>query len=104
LKKTKKINCWEFMKCGRQSGGEHAKDGGVCPASREARLDGIHGGNNAGRACWIIAGTMCGGEVQGSFAKKVRNCNVCDFYKQVEKDEGKEYLQATVLLKRLKHG
>lgn len=51
----KKINCWEFKKCGRESGGAHAYDFGVCPAATEKRLNGTHGGKNAGRACWVVA-------------------------------------------------
>lgn len=104
MKKTKKVNCWEFNKCERHPEGKHATDSGVCPTSIEARLDGIHGGKNAGRACGVTAGTMCDGEVQGSFAKKLHDSNACDFYNQVNKEEGKEYLQTSVLLKRLKHG
>ncbi len=33
-----KLNCWDFKKCGRQSGGEKAHELGVCPASTEKRL------------------------------------------------------------------
>jgi hypothetical protein len=41
----KKLNCWEFKKCARQAGGEHAQVFGVCPSSVEKRLDGVHDGN-----------------------------------------------------------
>ncbi len=98
----KKKNCWEFKKCGRESGGAHEKEFGICPAAVAQKLDTVHGGKDAGRACWVIAGTMCDGTVQGSFAKKHLSCNVCDFYKLVQKEEGTEYLLSTVLLKRLK--
>ncbi len=50
---SKKINCWEFKKCGREQGGEHAHDLGVCPSAIEKKLDGVHNGMNAGRACWL---------------------------------------------------
>ncbi|GBE00072.1 hypothetical protein BMS3Abin07_02118 [bacterium BMS3Abin07] len=46
-----KLNCWEFKRCGRQPGGEHEIDLGVCPATVEGRLDGVHDGVTAGRAC-----------------------------------------------------
>lgn len=36
----KKLNCWEFKKCGRELGGAHVHDLGVCPATEEKRLDG----------------------------------------------------------------
>ncbi len=67
----KKLNCWEFKKCGREPGGTHANDLGVCPTTQEMRLDGVHGGINAGRSCWVVTGTLCRGEVQGTFAKKI---------------------------------
>lgn len=81
------MNCWDYKKCGRQAGGENALEFGVCPAFKEKRLDGVHGGDNAGRACWVVAGTYCGGEVQGTFAEKEHNCLACDFYRMVRKDE-----------------
>ena len=51
------------------------------------RLDGEHDGRNAGRACWAIAGTFCGGKVQGTFAEKEKSCLACAFYKLVRKEE-----------------
>ena len=87
----KKLNCWEFKKCGRQPGGEHVHDLGICPATEEKRLDGTHEGTNAGRACWVMAGTLCKGEVQGTFARKIANCSICEFYRLVRKEEGKEF-------------
>jgi len=36
---------------------------------------------NHGHSCWIIAGTFCKGEVQGTFAQKQKSCIVCDIYK-----------------------
>jgi hypothetical protein len=38
----------------------------------ESRLAGTHDGKFGGRACWIVAGTLCGGKEQGTFAKKYR--------------------------------
>jgi hypothetical protein len=63
------MNCWEFKKCGRESGGAKEKELGVCSAYPN---HGVH--------CAHIAGTLCGGKVQGSFAMKVANCMKCDFY------------------------
>lgn len=82
-----KKNCWEVKNCGRNAGGTHEKVLGTCPAYLESKLNGIHGGKNAGRTCWIVAGTLCGGKVQGSYAEKLTNCTVCDFYAQVKRDE-----------------
>lgn len=30
-----KLNCWEFKKSGRQPGGGHISDLGVCPAAQD---------------------------------------------------------------------
>jgi hypothetical protein len=97
-----KLNCWEFKKCERQPDGEKVGDLGVCPATTEERLDGVHGGKNGGRACWVVAGSMCGGKLQGTFANKYENCKVCDFYKVVKEEEGKDYQMSIVLLSKLK--
>jgi len=62
------MNCWEYKNCGRDVQGG-------CPAYIEGK----------GRICWLVAGTMCGGEVQGTFARKIKNCNECDFFKMVRR-------------------
>ncbi|MCK4911519.1 MAG: hypothetical protein KAR83_07740 [Thermodesulfovibrionales bacterium] len=82
-----KKNCWEYMKCGQESALDGSTGLSICPALREESLDGIHGGRNAGRACWVIAGTMCGGKPQGVFAEKFGRCVMCDFYKKVRSEE-----------------
>jgi len=99
-----KKNCWEFKNCGRGPDGTNAEELGVCPAATEKRLDGIHGGKNGGRSCWVIAGTFCDGEVQGSFAGKYDCCQSCDFFKLVVQEElaKSTYLFPRALLKRLK--
>jgi len=98
----KKINCWEAKKCGRIKGGEHEKDLGICPVSTEKRLDGLHGGDHAGRACWVVAGSFCGGKVQGTFASKFEQCEKCDFYQAVKREEGAKYEMSILLLSKLK--
>jgi len=82
-----KQNCWEFKKCGRQPGGHRAEEMGVCPATVHADLNGVHGGKHAGRACWAIAGSLCGGKVQGTYAAKLLNCWRCDFMSLVKQEE-----------------
>ncbi|GAB4338439.1 MAG: hypothetical protein Kow0089_10410 [Desulfobulbaceae bacterium] len=94
-------NCWEFKGCGREPGGPKAEELGVCPASTTKPADGINGGRNGGRSCWVLAGTMCGGRVQGTFATKLANCLQCDFYKLVLSEEGKAFVQATEIMRRL---
>jgi signal transduction histidine kinase len=65
---TAKTQCWEFMQCGREKNCE-AK----CPANP-----------NFGRICWAVAGTLCAGKVQGTFAQKITSCRNCDFYRHVK--------------------
>lgn len=96
-----KQNCWEFLKCGRQPGGDNAENFGVCPVPIEARTDGINGGKNGGRACWAIAGTFCKGKIQGTMAKKLENCLKCDFFKKVTIEEGDNLIFAKEILAKL---
>ncbi len=72
-------NCWEFMKCGK----ERPNVMGICPAVTESSADGVNGGRNGGRVCWAVAGTLCGGKVQGSYAQKLMKCAECDFRSRV---------------------
>jgi hypothetical protein len=69
-------NCWEVKKCGRIPGGDKAKELGICPAYP-----------NGGKICWKIAGTFCGGKVQGFAAQKLDSCTKCDFYKKINSDQ-----------------
>jgi len=62
------VNCWEFMHCAR----ERRRN---CPAYTK-RL---------GTMCWLVAGTMCGGRVQGAFAQKYRDCAACHFFQHVSR-------------------
>jgi len=97
----KKLNCWEFKHCGRVYGGIMDGNFGICPASLEKRLDGVHDGKNAGRACWVVAGTMCNDRIQGTFGFKHKNCLYCDFYKFVHESEGNNLIAPEVLLRKL---
>jgi hypothetical protein len=87
-----KANCWEVKRCGRQPGGAKAAELGACPAATSS-LVAINNGKNAGRVCWAIAGTLCGGKVQGTFAQKVANCINCEFYLAVKREEGSGFNQ-----------
>jgi hypothetical protein len=95
-------NCWEHKECGREPQGRNTDTLGVCPAATEDKLQGVHGGRNAGRACWVVAGTLCGGEVQGTFARKFSNCEKCDFYQLVLREAFPRFTFSSVLLGQLK--
>ncbi|MFN2366706.1 MAG: two-CW domain-containing protein [Desulfurivibrionaceae bacterium] len=52
--------CHEQMECGTTD----------CPGYK----------NDCGR-CWLVAGTLCGGKVQGKFADKIESCTECRVFK-----------------------
>jgi len=76
------------MKCGRGPGGVKARSLGVCPAAVETNFNGFNEGINAGRLCWLVAGTFCDGTAQGSFAEKCVSCKQCNFYQTVHREKG----------------
>jgi hypothetical protein len=51
----------------------------------------INRGRRAGRHCWRVAGTLCGGSVQGSIAAKMRDCLSCAFFQQVRREETPDF-------------
>lgn len=93
-------NCWEFKHCGREPGGTNVGDLGVCPAATEKRTNQVNRGKNGGRCCWIIAGTLCKGEKQATFAAKLEACMKCDFYQHVRNEEGANAAKAREILCR----
>jgi hypothetical protein len=90
-KKMKK-NCWELKHCDNPMS---------CPAYNEKRLNGTHGGKNAGRCCWIVAGTLCSGEPSGKYAQKIDSCEKCDFYRYVQKEEAQDFSLVLPLILKL---
>jgi hypothetical protein len=73
-------NCWEIKKCGRTPGGNKVVELGICPAYPDS-----------GRNCWHVAGTFCGGKVQGTSAEKRGGCLTCNFYKEVHGTQTKAH-------------
>ncbi len=82
-----KLNYWELKGRGRGPGGEREGELGRWPAAQPSPLDSVHGGRNAGRACWVFAGTLRGNEVQDSLASEYDDCRECDFHKRVRTEE-----------------
>ncbi len=79
-------NCWDIKGCGRSTGGHKVKELGECIASKE----------KLGHSCWIVAGTLCGGEVQGEIGQKRKNCMECKVFKLYHRDlgpHGKEVIE-----------
>ena len=54
--------CWEAKQC----------DNTACPSYR----------NQENLRCWEVAGTACGGKVQGRFAQKLGDCSLCEVYRR----------------------
>jgi hypothetical protein len=101
--KRKKKNCWEYKQCGREPGGAQAKQLGVCPAATEKGFNGVHAGRNAGRACWVVAGTFCCSTIAGTVAREHGTCTSCNFYQLVKKEEHPDFIfSGTLLTHRIK--
>jgi signal transduction histidine kinase/ActR/RegA family two-component response regulator len=60
------VRCWEEKSCGQTD----------CPAY----------GSKENLRCWEIAGTFCGGKVQGVFAQKLGSCSLCGVYQAARED------------------
>lgn len=58
-------NCWEHLNC-------HAERKQECPAFKIKRGD----------KCWLVTGTLCKGQQQGTMLEKMDSCRKCDFYKK----------------------
>lgn len=86
-----KKNCWEYKKCERGPNGSKVDLLGICPAAINKESNGVNNGSNGGRICWAIAGTLCEGRLQGTFALNRENCIFCDFYSLVRNEEGEEF-------------
>ena len=84
------LNCWEFMRCGRERNGTQVAELGVCPAALDAAADGFLGGQNGGRACAYIAGTFCGGSIQSKAVDKLRVCTACEFHALLRRQHGSD--------------
>ncbi len=57
--KEGEVKCWEIKRCFKKD----------CPAYL-----------NTEKRCWLVAGTMCGGQPQGEFALKYKSCTECEVY------------------------
>jgi hypothetical protein len=84
-------NCWEFKGCG--FGPESAKEDGrkICPAASHKNADGFLAGENGGRACHFILGTLCCGLGPQSDEEKKARCRKCDFFVSLQEKHGKSF-------------
>ena len=81
-------NCWEFKHCGREPGGPKTDELGVCPAATNKHYHGVNRGKAGGRFCWTINGTLCNGRSE----KESGPCTDCEFFQEVEQQEGRFFV------------
>ncbi|MDH3347443.1 MAG: hypothetical protein OEM02_04985 [Desulfobulbaceae bacterium] len=43
-----------------------------------------------GHSCWLLSGTFCDGQVQGSALQKEKGCRRCQVYQQYHRTEGRQ--------------
>jgi len=93
------------MRCGKEPTEEDFffSEEGTCPAATAFYLDGVNDGRNAGRACWAVAGTLCGGDVQGEYAEKIKSCMECEFYIQVRTEERDRFTTGSELMEMVQY-
>ena len=60
--------CWEYMQCKQDVNHDES-----CPAYP-----------HFGRICWAVAGTLCAGKIQGTFAQKIHDCHRCGYYRMMQ--------------------
>ena len=82
-------------------GGAHAEELGVCPAAAETRCHGVNGGKNAGRACWAVAGTLCGESCSALLTGEVSDCLACSFYRRVRREQGSDFANLSRIIAHL---
>jgi len=79
---AERVRCWEIKNCTRDN----------CPSFLDADC-----------RCWLKTGTLCGGEIQGDFAKKYKSCFSCEVLGQVEDDALRSlYEHINILIHHLK--
>ncbi|MDH4321753.1 MAG: ATP-binding protein [Desulfobulbaceae bacterium] len=86
------------MPCGQGPGQEKSQCHGVCPAASEEKLDGVNGGVNGGRACWMVAGTNCASRMGDNADFKSSACYNCRFFQQVRREEGDNFQEGASIL------
>jgi len=83
-----KLNCWEFMKCGKGCGGDNADGSGVCRVADRTSADGLNEGKNGGRICWVISGDYGNDKAGDPEIQQISKCISCEFRRKVTMEEG----------------
>ncbi len=75
------------MRCGREPGGAHAAELGVCPVTTKTSANGLNGGVNGGRVCWVIENNCCQNALKEIGRNKKSSCMRCEFHISVKSEE-----------------
>ena len=78
---NKKLNCWDFKKCCKETDNGGKGSNNVCPVKKEFIADGLNGGIKGGRICWVIMDSHCKKKAQTA-------CFQCEFHFKVIAEEG----------------
>lgn len=71
LFKARKINCWDFVKCGREFGGEKVTEMGVCPASIDISANGLNDGKKVEDSVGLLQEHFVGKKYRDSSLKAI---------------------------------
>jgi hypothetical protein len=74
------FNCWDFKKCCKKKD-SRGNSNNLCPVKKEFNANGLNGGINGGRICWVIMDSHCKKKAQ-------TNCFQCEFHYKVMAEEG----------------
>ncbi len=61
---------------------------GICPVTTDALSNGVHGGVNGGRWCWVVKGMLCENEGLEPLREQVMACGRCEFFRVLQFEEG----------------
>jgi len=75
-----KLNCWDFKKCCKKTD-SRGNSNNLCPVKKELIANGLNGGINGGRICWVIMDSHCKKKPQSA-------CFQCEFRYKVMAEEG----------------
>jgi hypothetical protein len=78
------LNCWEYKKCGREPGGKYVEKYGICLVAIEKNCDGLNGGKNGGRSCWLWRESACAKIMKKSSIQNIRECRACAVYNSIK--------------------
>jgi hypothetical protein len=76
------------MKCGKGPSKNGNSKSNICPVASETSANGLNGGINGGRICWVIAEDGCKDKVKCSDLYRGDLCYQCEFRYNVRNEEG----------------